>query len=68
MAYRCLTKVWAFTKIPRGESRCHFGRVVAEMLIGVLVFLAVLIAIEASVVAFGADSRDGDDWLNHRTL
>lgn len=33
-----------------------------------LVFVAtVLILFELAVLRFGADSRDGDDWLVHRS-
>lgn len=38
------------------------------MWIGLVLLLVAVIAVELAAVVFGADSRDGNDWLNHRPL
>ena len=33
-----------------------------------LVIVGILAAVSLLTAAFGADSRDGDDWISHRSL
>jgi hypothetical protein len=41
-------------------------KVVVRMVLGLLIFAAVLVVFEALAYRFGTTSSDGDDWLTHR--
>jgi hypothetical protein len=38
---------------------------VVEMEAGLVIFGAVLVAVDLLVLMFGADTRDANDWANH---
>jgi hypothetical protein len=35
------------------------------MWFGLVILIALVLALDLGAVAFGADSRDGDDWIDH---
>ncbi|MGH2820238.1 MAG: hypothetical protein ACRDJ5_06270 [Actinomycetota bacterium] len=41
-------------------------KLVVEMLIWLLIFATALLLAELALAHFAVDTRDGDDWINHR--
>ena len=38
------------------------------MILNLIIFAVVVAAFLALIARFGVDSRDGEDWLNHRPI
>ncbi len=38
------------------------------MIVNLIIFVVVVAALLALNARFGVDSRDGDDWVNHRPI